>query len=340
MKEEIINQPFISVIIPVYNTEKYIKRCIESVLRQSYNNFELILIDDGSTDNSLDICKQYKSDKTHIISNKNQGVSITRNIGIEHAKGDFITFIDSDDWVLPNYLENFLINGYAPSKSLTIQGVQRIYKKRNIKDCIYPNIILNNKQEISKAICEYKLFHNGYPVAKLFDANIIKQYRIHFEEGLQTHEDHLFVFKYYLRINKIVLKNSFEYQYMIEQESNTLSKKIYKPEILLKASDLFFKSYTDLLNIYNIKHTNYYKRLVTDFGLTQRIKAILNLYYWDYKKDIRYNYLRQEFKQNKKLYSSYKSKYIYRNTIAKLLLITPIPILDITFRFIIKKNKS
>ena len=89
-----------SVIVPVYNTQEYLKRCIESVLNQTYKNYEIILINDGSTDNSLEILKKYESNsKVKIITQKNHGLSYTRNVGISHATGDYVILLDSDDFL-------------------------------------------------------------------------------------------------------------------------------------------------------------------------------------------------------------------------------------------------
>ena len=91
----------ISVIVPVYNAEKYLKECVESLINQTYINLEIILINDGSTDNSIQICNEYADYDSRIIvvDKLNEGVSKTRNLGIEIAKGDFITFVDSDDYI-------------------------------------------------------------------------------------------------------------------------------------------------------------------------------------------------------------------------------------------------
>ena len=92
---------YISIIIPVYNTEKYITRCLQSILAQTYQDFEIIIVDDGSSDNSINICKEYamKSSKIRIIQIENSGLSVARNIGIKNAKGNYICFIDSDDYI-------------------------------------------------------------------------------------------------------------------------------------------------------------------------------------------------------------------------------------------------
>ena len=96
----------ISVIVPIYNNEKYLAKCIDSILVQEYRDFELILIDDGSRDGSGSICDQYaiQDERIVVIHQKNKGVSVARNKGLSIARGNYVTFIDSDDWVMPEYL--------------------------------------------------------------------------------------------------------------------------------------------------------------------------------------------------------------------------------------------
>ena len=94
-------QPLLSVIVPVYNAAPYLRRCLDSICGQTYPNLEIILIDDGSTDSSLEICKQYaaKDPRVRVLHQANKGLPATRNVGIEQSKGEFFTFVDSDDWV-------------------------------------------------------------------------------------------------------------------------------------------------------------------------------------------------------------------------------------------------
>ena len=105
-----ISALMVSVIVPVYNSEKYLTECIESIMAQHYSNIEVILIDDGSTDNSGRIIDNYAQRYSQIraIHTDNQGVSSARNCGIEMSSGDFITFIDADDWITPDYVEYLL----------------------------------------------------------------------------------------------------------------------------------------------------------------------------------------------------------------------------------------
>lgn len=115
-----IKTPLISVIVPVYNVEKYLARCIDSILCQDCKNLEVILVDDGSTDNSINICKEYvqNDSRVSLINQSNQGSSIARNEGLSLAKGEYISFVDSDDWIEPNMLQEMI--NFALSTNLEV----------------------------------------------------------------------------------------------------------------------------------------------------------------------------------------------------------------------------
>ena len=117
----------ISIIVPIYNVEKYLRQCLDSIMNQTYRNFECLLINDGSSDNSEDICREYvsKDSRFRYFEKENGGVSSARNLGIEHSKGEYITFIDSDDWVDSDYLEvlyNSLVDERADIAISTYSG--------------------------------------------------------------------------------------------------------------------------------------------------------------------------------------------------------------------------
>ena len=116
--------PLISIIIPIYNGEKYLKVCLDSILAQTYTHFELILVDDGSTDTSSQICDAYAESDSRVITYhiSNGGVSHARNYGINVAKGGWITFIDCDDWITPDYLKDFASQNLEPSTLYIIQA--------------------------------------------------------------------------------------------------------------------------------------------------------------------------------------------------------------------------
>ena len=117
--------PKISVIVPVYNVENYIEKCIESILSQTYTDFELLLINDGSSDKSGSICDAYvnKDERIRVFHKKNEGVSIARNLGIKRSLGEWICFVDSDDWVENLYLEKFVENKELDEDTMVSQGI-------------------------------------------------------------------------------------------------------------------------------------------------------------------------------------------------------------------------
>ena len=110
--KSIKSNPEISIVVPVFNVEKFLKKCIESIISQSFSNFEVLLVNDGSTDGSLDICLQYTKidDRVKVINKKNGGLSDARNAGIKYATGKYICFIDSDDFIEKEYLQKLYKN--------------------------------------------------------------------------------------------------------------------------------------------------------------------------------------------------------------------------------------
>ena len=179
----------ISVIVPVYKTEKYVEKCITSILLQNYKNFELILIDDGSPDNAGKICDLFaaKDKRIRCIHIANGGVSNARNTGIKYANGKFIVFIDSDDWVSEDHLENLL--SVASSGGLGTCGF--FTDKRN--DI---NEIVKLSREKGAVSVYSSSGIGGFPFNKIFDKNIIDQNRLKFSSRYTMCEDLLFCIQY------------------------------------------------------------------------------------------------------------------------------------------------
>lgn len=206
-----MNNPIISVIVPVYNVEKYLSRCIDSILDQTFTNFELLLIDDGSNDYSGKICDEYaeKDNRIRVFHKKNGGVSSARNVGLDNAKGEWITFCDSDDYVYPLWLECFIKN-MALSPDLIITGFiaqtpdgnkQRKYIKTN--QLTVPEAITSLMKD--------DIF--GYLWCKCFKTEIIKLSNIKFNEQYVIWEDVLFIYQYLCHSYKVVNDSSTNYYY-------------------------------------------------------------------------------------------------------------------------------
>ena len=124
----------VSVIIPIYNVEKYLEKCLDSIIKQSYTNLEIILVNDGSTDSSREICLRYleKDKRFKLIEQINQGISVTRNTGLENMTGDYLLYIDPDDYIAPNMIEILVQNIEEHQADMATCGIYNVYKDRTI----------------------------------------------------------------------------------------------------------------------------------------------------------------------------------------------------------------
>lgn len=203
-------KPLFSIIIPVFNSQKYIKRCIESVLLQTNPNFELILIDDGSTDNSGKICDYYRNldSRVFVLHKANTGVSDSRNKGVDKASGDWIVFIDSDDTIESDYLSNFQLNA-----DLEIQGTT-VYDVNNLKKI---SVFNYNDEFLTTHVFESVLLRgiNTAPWAKCFRKEIISTYKIKFPVEISYGEDSVFLFRYLLNCHSARYNSKVGYNYYV-----------------------------------------------------------------------------------------------------------------------------
>lgn len=219
----------VSIIIPVYNVEKYIGRCLKSVTEQTYTKLEILIIDDGSTDNSLKICEEYKKkdERITIFHKKNGGVSSARNIGIKHATGDYLIFIDSDDYLQKEMIEqlyNNLIENYAD-----MSVCEYFISYENGKD--YRKFEKNEKKMLDKKEVYKYLLDTRYFGGFLFN-KLIKKELIYnngeikfFDEKIHVCEDLLFICNISRNIGKVVYITQPLYYY--SQRENSTLKQLY-----------------------------------------------------------------------------------------------------------------
>lgn len=209
-----------SIIVPVYNVEKYINRCIDSILYQTIDDFEVILVDDGSSDKSGIICDYYETidDRVKVIHKKNGGVSSARNAGLDLCQGKYVVFVDSDDYISKDYLQKL----YNPNVDMVLCNIK--YKNINSdKFYILDNEeygIFNVEENILNQIIKSKYFCTVY--CKLFRKNIIEDYNIRFIEDLSLGEDTVFVVDYIMQIRNLEIKSDVIYNY-ITYNSDRLS---------------------------------------------------------------------------------------------------------------------
>ena len=198
------NSPKVSIIVPIYNTGKYLKRCLDSIINQTYQNLEIILVNDGSTDDSPKIAESYakKDPRIKLLNQPNSGQSSARNAGIKKATGDYISFIDSDDEINSKFIEN-LLQLYSNDASIAVCGHRyNLLKEGTSKNLYQSELKPRRKNESQKAYILKLLTKDGRMYScnnKLFKASIIKKHTIRFDEKLNFAEDTKFVLDYLKR---------------------------------------------------------------------------------------------------------------------------------------------
>lgn len=218
-----MEKDLVSVIIPVYNVATYLEKCIESVIAQTYENIQIILINDGSTDNSKKICEKYAllDNRIDVIEQKNEGVSSARNKGLEHVKGKYICFVDSDDYVEHNFIEVLVDN--LKNNQMSICGFDEIVNKKEVLQTFGEIQKMNQEEALYQLLLEDSF--RGYLWNKLFVTQIVKEYGICFEKDISVWEDVLFVFQYMLHIEKIVYDPKPLYNYVFHEKSASHGEK-------------------------------------------------------------------------------------------------------------------
>ena len=249
----------ISIIMPAYNAEKTIRQCIHSVLEQTYKNYELIIVNDGSNDNTSTICKQFeKDDKIKYIEKENEGVSKARNIGIQHATGNYICFIDSDDEYENNYLENMVNEIIKMHSDLVICGYKAITNKE--KDVNYEEeFTTNNLSMVIEKLQPIVLFNHVWN--KIFKSEIVKQNKIHFDETMSIAEDCKFVLDYLKFCHSISYLNQVLYNYTITDNGLGFKYRNDKNEIKLQLIDNIKNMYEHANNNMEYVYKSYIKQL-------------------------------------------------------------------------------
>lgn len=233
---EIDNSILISVIVPIYNAEKFLPRCIESILDQTFKNFELLLINDGSKDSSLDICKKYLEkfpDKIRVFNNKNMGCSITRNFGIEKSQGKYLLFIDSDDWIEKDMLENMYEKVVSENSDVVITGFLR---EDNVLNTVFKRVPKYKNEPYFWLDTETLI---EYACNKLHRKSLIINNNINFPTNIRLSEDLVFNIKVLLEAKKISILEKCLYHYIIHGDNAVLN--IEKRKDIFLALDTIYK---------------------------------------------------------------------------------------------------
>lgn len=217
--------PLISIIIPVYNTGRYLSKCIDSILDQSFSSFQLILVNDGSTDDSGLVCDYYAGldPRVEVLHKENGGVSSARNYGIEKAGGKFLCFVDSDDWVDNKFLENFELFSKIDSDML-IQGYVRFRDDCEIGRASYHSSSFRDFESFFLYSEKNTLLNS--PCFKLFKKSIVIDHGIRFNTNFSLGEDHIFSLEFLFHANTYSVGTGTGYFYRISSEGDSLTTRL------------------------------------------------------------------------------------------------------------------
>lgn len=283
----------VSVVIPVYNVERYLNRCVDSVINQTYKNLEIILVDDGSTDNCGNICDQYLTcdDRIKVIHKKNGGLSDARNYGLDVAHGDYICFIDSDDFISNYYVEK-MINAAIKNNSdicacnfKYIDEFGKEWIREEKKEKVY------SPEEAIRDI--FTAFQHTEVMVwnKIYKRNLFADNRIKFPVG-KIHEDNFTTYKLYDKANSISLINDKLYYYL--QRSDSIMGRVFNEkrfDILLALDEI--KKY--------FKKSKKYSKEIECNELLVNLSLLSNMIRADYDKNKQIE-IRNKILKNKKSY--------------------------------------
>lgn len=272
-------QPAVSVIVPVYKAENYLHRCVDSLLAQTFTDFEILLIDDGSPDHSGIICDEYaaKDSRIRVFHKENGGVSSARNIGLDKSNGEWIVFVDSDDWVDDIWLEKYN-DSMDIDTDIIFQGYVR--EERNNKQ-IFHYYDTCKKQETVNIIPKLEqrdLF--GWTWMKIFRSSIIKKYNLRFNQNISMNEDLIFTLEFCLHIkHKIKVLSSTTYHYNDTPNSLFYKQTPYE-EAKIKIEQIYALR-IDLYNKFSLEES--YRKWIELSKMNQMIDALVSLYCGVYK---------------------------------------------------------
>lgn len=220
------NIPEISVIVPVYNVEPYLAECIDSILSQTFTDFELLLVDDGSPDRCGEICDGYagKDKRIKVLHQENAGLSCARNKGLEHASGTYIAFIDSDDYVTSTYLQELYASLPADKgqRGTVVCGFDKLLPDGSLHTVHVPQQTIL-PADYSRVLTELVGKYVMYAWGKLYDNRLIREYGIRFVPAVSGLEDMLFMLDYLPHSDFLLISDISAYRYRVGYSMTTLS---------------------------------------------------------------------------------------------------------------------
>ncbi len=230
--------PTVSIIVPVYNAQAYLHKCIDSLLSQSFQDFELILVNDGSKDNSGKICDEYaeKDNRIKVIHKENGGVSTARNRGLDEAQGTYIMFCDSDDFIKEDFSAPVVELADGNEDCLVLCGITQLKDDNSTHDVLCPAFSRGEKVSMSNVdFCDlYVKLNNiepfllmNMPYNKLFSRRIIEEHHLRFDTSIHYNEDFIFNLNYLDKVNTVKIYNESVYYYYVDAPGS-LCKRYFK----------------------------------------------------------------------------------------------------------------
>lgn len=311
-----MNRPKVSIIIPVYNGEKYIKECLDSVLSQTYQNIEILIINDGSTDNTSKILGEYPNKKIKVISQDNNGVSAARNNGIKNASGDYITFLDIDDLLIETYINELVENLQKNKLDLLKTSYSNfVYNKNEVEKISYFKDYYKEikKEEIDDIFIDTPKFNSS--CMQLINSKLIKENNILFNEELGYGEDFLFTYSLFKKAEKIGYLNNNGYLCRANLDSASRTGKIKKQ---IKNSIDCLNAYQVLINNNNNNNeSKVYKKILIHISYLLRTIDINSISYEDYQKELKILFDSTEWKRLKAIKFDFKEFDIKKRILCK-----------------------
>lgn len=326
------NETLITIIVPVYNSEKFVGKCIESVQAQTFKEWNLILVDDGSPDNAGSICDKYalNDSRIKVIHQTNGGPGKARNNGINHCNTKWFTFLDSDDIIESDYLENYHVEQLTDDTQLSIQGFKRVDMQGNTLDEVYEfkTAIYRGTDEIAKSFINNGVFMYGQSCGKLYNKVLVDKYNTTLSTELRLSEDHLFYLQYLMNVSEIHTHCGTKYCYQMADAELSLTHRIIPWKETLKRFHALYEATGDVVKKYAVTdqrllHTIYY------FSITGGISLTLNsLYKTEKNRKVRHEVLTVLKKDLKKCSSRYYANGTKGKVLKYILLYTPVFVQD------------
>lgn len=272
-----MNNPLVTFVVPVYNVEKYLDRCVESIVNQTYTNLEIILVDDGSPDNCPQMCDEWakKDSRINVIHKENAGAGMARNAGLDNANGDYIFFIDSDDYVSTQIAEKCLLNAEKYNSDVVIFGRcdtfedgKQIEKRIRAEKMLFDHSAIRN--ELIPAMLTYE-FGIGMSIwSKMYKTETIKKLNKRFvSERELFSEDVYFAIDFFSDIETVSILNENLYYYFVRE--NSLSRS-FNPERHQKQNDYFYIKTIELAKIKNLS-----KKALEHIAVRYHMYSIANM---------------------------------------------------------------